>query len=700
MRISWWLTVFLTVIPWALLAKEQMVEVSPHLFKTGHDYFLVLEYQHKNGWHTYFKNPGDSGEATAFQFFIDNKRVELPEPLWPFPETIKYGGINTYGYSGAFALFFKLEKAWLHQTMKIKTSWLACKNICVPGLAEKEITLNQKNFHDDLRLQRYFEKLPTVINSPEKLTINLIRDEKNQKILIYYNFKDPLTQKFPAHQNFLVPLTTHQFNFGSEKLVIENERHLAGTMEGNFEGEYLEPPLAFPTLEDLRNKYLFTFLYQDPNTLQTFQLTHQFKSANPSSKVLAPSTIKTLPSVWYYILLALLGGLILNFMPCVLPVVSLKLFGLIKHQQESHQSIFFHNLAYTTGVLFCFIVLALIVFLIKSAGGQIGWGFQLQSPSFVGLMTLALFIFSLNMFGLFEFSTPGGKLMGNLRLKEGLFADFAGGILAVILSTPCSAPFLGTALAFAFAAPFFYTYALFLLIGVGLSLPFILTGIFPQMLRLLPHPGNWMNYFKKFLGLTLLLTALWLIDVLNALISLDIILLTVLPALLFIFVSLILVKRLKYLKLFFYICGFLSLLGFIISNQISSESSKIQTLKLIQQKEATGLHFEPWSPSYAYPTDQISFIDFSASWCLTCKINEEVILNTDEFKNLVKKHNIKLLLADWTSGDEGITLWLKEHGHAGVPAYFIISPKQTLYDLGETITLKEIEETIQKTLVE
>ena len=700
MHIPWWTAVLWTLLSLTTLASEQMVEFYPHLFKTSHDYYLVLEYQHFNGWHTYFKNPGDSGQATEFQFFIDNQKINLPEPLWPFPRTFKDGGINTYGYSDAFALFFKLDEARLGQTVKIKTSWLGCKHICVPGLAEKEIKLLKADFYDDLRLKRYFEMLPRIINSPEKLTINLVRDEIKQKILLYYNFKDPLTQKFPPDKNFLVPLSTNQFHFNSEKLTIEKQQHLAGTMEGSFDGEYLEPPVLFPTLDDLQHKLWFTFLYQDPNTLQTFQLTHQFQAANEASNVSATPKVQDNQFFWYYLFFALLGGFILNFMPCVLPVVSLKLFGLIKSKLETKKNIFLHNFFYSAGVWFTFLVLATMVIIIKKLGSQIGWGFQLQSPTFVGIMIVTMFIFSLNMFGLFEFKTPGGKWIGNIQMGRGFVSDFFSGVLAVILSTPCSAPFLGTALAFAFSASFFYTYALFLLIGVGLTLPFILTGIFPQMLQLLPHPGNWMNYFKKFLGITLLLTALWLIDILYTLINLDTILLTVLPSLLFIFIGLLLVKRLKYTKLFFYACGFLALLGFIISNQISSESSKIQTLRLIQQKEAAGLYFEPWFPSISYPKDQISFIDFSASWCLTCKINEEVILNTNEFKNLVKKHNLKLLLADWTSGDENITLWLKEHGYVGVPAYFIVSKNKKFYDLGETITISEIEENITKALNE
>jgi len=342
----------------------------------------------------------------------------------------------------------------------------------------------------------------------------------------------------------------------------------------------------------------------------------------------------------------------------------------------------------------------LIVFLIKSAGGQIGWGFQLQSPSFVGLMTLALFIFSLNMFGLFEFSTPGGKLMGNLRLKEGLFADFAGGILAVILSTPCSAPLLGTALTFAFTTTPLNIFILFSFIGLGLAFPFILTGIFPRALILLPRPGNWMNIFKKFLGLSLLLTSAWLLTVLTSLIDQDVILTTLGPAILTALVSFILRGKWHKLRLLFLCLSLSFFVVFVIKVQTSNDLDKINSLKLIREKQTKGLNFSPWHPAYEYPSDQISFIDFSASWCLTCKVNEEIILNTDEFKALVKKYNLKLILADWTSGDEEITKWLKEHGYVGVPAYFIVSKNKKFHDLGETITIREIEETIKKAISE
>ena len=523
-----------------------------------------------------------------------------------------------------------------------------------------------------------------------------MRDEINQKILLYYNFKDLLTKPFPPDKNFLVPLTTNHFNFGSEKLTIENKQHLAGTMEGSFEGEYLEPPLAFPTLQELQNQYFFTFLYQDPNTLQTYQLTHQFKSANQSSNILAPPKVQAPQSIWYYMLLALLGGIILNFMPCVLPVVSLKLFGLIKHKRESRRTIFFHNLSYTAGVLFSFIILALIVFIIQSAGGQIGWGFQLQSPVFVGLMAQVIFIFSLNLFGLFEFNIPGGKFIGNIRLKEGLFSDFAGGILAVILSTPCSAPLLGTALTFAFTTTTLNIFILFLSIGLGLAFPFIITGIFPGALIFLPPPGNWMNIFKKFLGLSLLLTSVWLISVLTSLINPSTVLTTLIPVLLLSFLGFLLKATWPKLHL---ICWFLSLVFFVVfvvQVQIFNDPTKSDTSKLIRDKQAKGLTFSTWHPTYKYPSDQISFIDFSATWCLTCKVNEEIILNTDAFKALVKKYNLNLLLADWTSGDPVITKWLKEHGYAGVPAYFIVSKNQKFYDLGETITINEIEENIKK----
>ena len=206
-------------------------------------------------------------------------------------------------------------------------------------------------------------------------------------------------------------------------------------------------------------------------------------------------------------------------MPCVFPVISLKLFSLLKQKSMDRASILKHNAIYSSGILFSFLILSLIVFLLKTSGEQIGWGFHLQSATFVAIMIIVLFVLSLNLFGLFEIKTPGGKLIGNIETDQSYKGDFISGILATILSTPCSAPFLGVALTFAFTSPFLYTLIIFLSVGLGLSFPFLLVGVMPVLLKALPKPGAWMEQFKKVLGLSLLLTGLWLFDVFQNIIS-------------------------------------------------------------------------------------------------------------------------------------------------------------------------------------
>ena len=183
---------------------------------------------------------------------------------------------------------------------------------------------------------------------------------------------------------------------------------------------------------------------------------------------------------------------------------------------------------------------------------------------------------------------------------------------------------------------------------------------------------------------------------LTSIIDPSIVLTTLIPAILLSFLGFILKAKWPKLRPIFWFLSLAFFVVFVVQVQIFNDSIKLDSLKLIREKQAEGLNFSPWYPTYKYPSDQISFIDFSAVWCLTCKVNEEIILNTDAFKSLVKKYNLNLLLADWTSGDQEITIWLKEHGYAGVPAYFIVSKNQKFYDLGETITINEIEENIKK----
>jgi thiol:disulfide interchange protein len=264
---------------------------------------------------------------------------------------------------------------------------------------------------------------------------------------------------------------------------------------------------------------------------------------------------------------------------------------------------------------------------LKGAGSQIGWGFHMQNPWFLGIMVVVLIALALNMFGLYEFKTPFGNKLGGVQLKEGIGGDFASGVLATILSTPCSAPFLGTALTFAFTTSNLNIFLMFFAVGIGLASPFIVTGIFPQLVSFLPSPGAWMNTFKKFMGVTLLLTALWLGWV------------------------------------------FTSVVG---TNKIGNSN------------------WSPWTEQRMMTTAGPVFVDFTAKWCLTCKANKALVLNTNSFQEWADKNDVTLMVADWTKYDPVIAEYLKKNGHVGVPVYFLKMPDGTVHDLGETISVGEV----------
>ncbi len=341
-----------------------------------------------------------------------------------------------------------------------------------------------------------------------------------------------------------------------------------------------------------------------------------------------------------------------------------------------------------------FWALAAAALALKMSGEEVGWGFQLQSPAFVLIISIVIFIMALNMFGLFEFRTPGGKLGGVAHFKEGPLKDFSGGILATILSTPCSAPLLGTALTFAFTTSNFNIFLILTFTAIGLAFPFVVTAFFPRLISFLPKPGIWMDHLKKILGLALLFTFVWLYSVLSAQID---------------YPSIGFQINLIFIMTFFafFLRGNMTkhaianVLAFsiplaLITATLTSEDLNARSKPETLLSKSGELSWQSWSEEEmkALKGDWI-FMDFTADWCLTCKINEKLVINTDSFKDFIAKKEVKLLLADWTSRDDKITKFLKKNGLVGVPAYFLQSPSGELYNLGETISLHKIERIIK-----
>ncbi|MFG1515230.1 thioredoxin family protein, partial [Halobacteriovorax sp. ZH3_bin.1] len=563
-------------------------------------------------------------------------------------------------------------------------------------------------------MEKRFNNLPTLRETPTYLNLQLTKYEGG--LALVYNITGE-NQKLSPGQNILTPYTTSPISFKREALYKDTKGNHYGLYQLDWDGEYLEPEYPLPTDGRFNEPLAFKFVFNDPVNGETYRVDFDINSFGTNeesfktfySRLTKVNNDKPIQdtkiisneegssSLPYFLLMAFIGGLILNIMPCVLPVISLKLFGLIKHSNESRSKVLKHNLFYSLGVLATFAALALTVVGLKSSGEQIGWGFQLQSPMFVAIMVFVIFTMALNLFGLFEFKTPGGTKLGNVEVRNTFYGDFISGVLATILSTPCSAPFLGTALTFAFSESSTNIVMIFLAIGLGLSAPFILTGIFPALIRFLPKPGMWMDHVKKLLGLTLILTVVWLLDVYSALVGSPVAMMYINSALVFTFFLFYMRKHMtkKVITTLLIIVPVFYLGYSAITTPLNTSGNGNS---LIEDKKREGLNWTKWTEdemNERIDQKKLTFIDFTARWCITCKVNEKLVINTDSFKDMVAENQVDLLLGDWTRKDEAIGKWLESQGMVGVPAYFVINKNGELIKLGETITLGKVKKALE-----
>lgn len=416
----------------------------------------------------------------------------------------------------------------------------------------------------------------------------------------------------------------------------------------------------------------------------------------------------TTADIWNNLAFAFIGGFILNFMPCVLPVISIKIFSLVQQAGEDPKKVFVHGLTFAAGILLSFLALATLVIAIQGIGQNVGWGFQFQFPVFVMGMACVVTVFALSMFGVFYIDLGGQQSLDKLASSEGLAGTFFKGVLATVLSTPCSAPFLGPALGFAFAQPAWVILCLFAMIGVGMSFPYILLAMKPEWMKYMPKPGTWMERFKESLGFLLMATTVWLLFVLTGLVSSD----AVIAAISFLLVlclaswmigSFINLSSSSQRRMavwavaiatvgagyWFCLKPFPELLGTKATAGISvSENSKdgIQWQKFSKEELAKQMD-----------ANKTIFIDFTAKWCLTCKANEATIIDTAPVRDKLKALNVVPLKADWTAQDPEIFELLQSYGRSGVPVYVIYAPGSKDPDvLPEVITQQIVLERLDK----
>lgn len=604
----------------------------------GKPFTVALHLRIPPGWHTYWENPGDSGLPVALTWKLPEGWKAGP-PLWPLPRKhLEDGGLVTYGYEKEMYLLTELTPpATLPPgqpvTLSARANWLACEKTCVPGGADVTLTLPASDAPAPSpaapQIDAARAQLPQTGPAPFKITWEPGDTEMRFK----------LTGLPPGAKAEFYP-------------ILPGDAHPEWTAAGLIRLPYGdERPAAVRGLVILENG----------GTRQAWTVEHPLAAAPaPAAPASAAAPQLTLAKALGF---GFLGGFILNLMPCVLPVIALKIFGFLKEAGQSRARVFRSGLAFVGGIFAWFLGLAVVICVARGAGTQVTWAFQFQNPSYVLGMMLVVFVFALNLLGVFEIWVPGTNKLASLSEKEGYGGAFLHGMFATLLATPCTAPFLGSALAFAFTQSTPVTLAMFASIAAGMSLPYLLLTANPGWMRWLPKPGMWMVRLKQAMGFLMLGTVVWLLSVLGSqkgmadAIGAAWILLGVGSAC-WIFGAWCTPASQPAHR--FLAVGAMAV---IVSLGVNFAS----TLKAPAE---TG--WEPWSPERVAELQAQGkpyFIDFTADWCLNCKYNEKFVLATEPVREAMKGY-VKLK-ADWTRGDPRITAELKKLGRGGVPVYVV-----------------------------
>jgi thiol:disulfide interchange protein DsbD len=643
----------------------------------GTPFTLGVRFQMKPEWHIYWQNPGDvAGLPTTVTW-------ELPAgfaagPLqWPAPEkllaTLVPGEppLVNYGYSGEVLLFATVTPpaAWTgDQAVELgaKVRWLACKDSCLPGQAGLSLKLPVAATAnaDPAQADRFAAARAALPASRHEWAFALSRRDDGAFVL---RLRPPAGLAHDPGAITLIP---------AAKETIDDTATQPLTRDG---GDWLltvpaHPKLAAPPA-DLAGVLLAEHGWAaggQPHAL-AFELavTPDPAAAPPAAPVASEPAL----SLGKALLLALLGGLILNLMPCVLPVLSLKVLDVVNQAGGAHGKARLHGLVFTAGVLVSFWVLAGALLGLRAGGAALGWGFQLQEPGFVLALTALLFVFGLALFGVFE---PGLALTGvggNLMQRSGYGGSFASGVLATLVATPCTGPFMAPALGFALTQPASGALLIFTCLGLGMALPYLVLVSSPALLRFVPRPGAWMETFKQFLGFLMMATVAWLVYVLIGQAGPA----ALLPVLL----------ALVVLALATWVLGRWAapvraprtrLLARLVALLLAALALGGSYVVLREARPAPGgapasgaIAWQPFAPDRIpalRAAGQAVFVDFTADWCLTCKYNERVAF-TPAVGAAFTRLNIVPMVADWTARDEVIARELERHGRSGVPLYLL-----------------------------
>ena len=693
--------------------RAELLAYAPQGVAAGQPLWLGLQIAHQPGWHTYWKNPGDSGLPTELTWTLP-EGVDVGEIAWPAPKKLRVEQMANYGYEGTVLLPVALQlapsfKAAEHLTVRLHASWLVCKLECIPE--EGDFTL-QLPLHGSTALHAGAFAAAQAAQPQPLMGDSRVRVDSGGEQLHLSVPGLPVALRGQALQLFseAPAAIEHAAESGSgwtqawDGDVWTATLPLSSERGASLSHLPLVLALATPALPAAEGAQAWRTVATVEGAwtpaMPAAAVSPALAAALEANRAAAPAAVnsafdaKTNTSALLMALLGgLIGGLILNLMPCVFPVLAIKVMGFAKHgsNRRAHRQA---GLAYTAGVVLSFLALGGLLLALRAAGEQLGWGFQLQSPAVVAALAALFTLIGLNLAGVFEFGQFAPGRLAALQLRHPAADAFLTGVLAVAIASPCTAPFMGASLGFAVDMPAAQALLVFAALGVGMALPYLAASWIPAVVGWLPRPGAWMDTFKRGMAFPMFATVAWLVWVLGQQSGIDgagalLVLLVAGSAVVW---ALTLRGRTRWVLASILIAASAGLISLIGSNITQSQETPALAATDSIAPAAPNT-WQPWSAERVAELNasgQPVFVDFTAAWCVTCQYNKRTTLANRAVLDDFAARNVALLRADWTRRDPLITAALAQLGRSGVPVYVLYAPGKTPRVMAEILSTDEV----------
>ena len=594
----------------------------------------------QENWHTYWKNPGDSGGPIKLKWNYSNNILNISEVLWPAPELIPYPPLMTYGYEDFVIFPFVVtlsnkidypEQVNFEENTNIEAyiDFLICADICVPENAYIKTSLSKMS--QDIQLDNWLDRVPSI-------TLPTLIKKNKDFLEIRFSYNEDIENIY-----FYIDEKNTVIHAGDQSLIKEENNWL----------------LKVPTGEniELTNKISGVLNIDDKNYLIANQLDEMGSSSLKVTFLQA-------------LIFAFLGGLILNLMPCVFPIISLKILSFVSMGNESNLKIRQHALSFCSGVLISFLLIGFAMIMLKQAGSNLGWGFQLQSPVIVSILSMVMFVIGVVLLTDINIGSSLTKLGG--VGSNSVYGSFLTGVLAVIVASPCTAPFMGVALGYALIQPSGTTLPVFASLGIGFAIPYLILATYPNLINYLPKPGKWMETLKQFFAFPMFATSLWLIWIFSLQTSVDTLInLLIIVLVISLLLWVLTITKSQVLKSILW----LSIISVVIFQGLKFDSINYQGTEATPNQNYSELN--AWNANIEQSLkekNQAYLINFTAAWCITCQANDKIALSRQRIIEYMQNNDIEYIVADWTNKNTDILSALEKYNRNGVPLYIFWKP--------------------------